>query len=333
MKSVKLPSKNRLVPIIKRFPGRRILILGDIMLDNFIRGRVDRISPEAPVPVVHVQQESHVPGGGGNVAHNLAALEARVSLVSVVGTDDAGFKLLDALKSRGADVSGVIQDSGRPTTEKTRVIAEHQQVVRFDKESDCLLSASVQAECLEAFREKLPNCDAVLLSDYGKGILSSVNLKAIINACRNKRIPVCVDPKVEHFRKYRRVTCITPNTMEAWTGMGMHVKEDQPRIEELGRNILKKLSCESVLITQGEHGMTLIETTQAGPGILHIPARAMEVYDVTGAGDTVISVFCLALASGAALREAAVLSNCAAGVVVGKLGTATLTREELISAL
>lgn len=326
-----MPSPSRLKSIVRRFHGKRILVLGDIMLDHYVKGKVGRISPEAPVPVVHVSQESHVPGGGGNVAYNLASLNARVSLISVTGADEAGYKLLKSMTDIGIDVSDVIRDSGRTTTEKTRVIAEHQQVVRFDREDDRTLPAGMQAECFENLRKRLDTCDCVLLSDYGKGVLSSVNLKSVIETCRRKNIPVCVDPKVEHFRKYRKATCMTPNIQEAWTGMGMHSREGaarQEQIEKLGGKILKALSCQALLITQGEHGMTLFEMKSGR--ILHIPTRAREVFDVTGAGDTVISVISLAIASGASFYEAALLSNFAAGVVVGKLGTASLTRAELV---
>lgn len=325
---MKPPSSSRLKSIVRRFPGKRILVLGDIMLDHYVKGKVARLSPEAPVPVVHVRQESHVPGGGGNVACNLASLDARVSLISVAGADDAGYKLLKSMTGIGIDVSGVILDSERTTTEKTRVIAEHQQVVRFDREDDGILPAGMQGKCLKNLRERIDQCDCVLLSDYGKGVLSSVNLKSVIESCRRKNIPVCVDPKVEHFQKYRMVTCMTPNIQEAWTGMGLHPQEGRDQVEALGKKILKNLSCQALLITQGEYGMTLFEARPSR--ILHIPTHAREVFDVTGAGDTVISVISLAIASGASFHEAALLSNFAAGVVVGKLGTASLTRRELV---
>lgn len=324
-----LPSASKLKNTVRRFTGKKILVLGDIMLDHYVRGNVSRISPEAPVPVVHVLKENYVPGGGGNVAGNLASLGADVSLISVVGTDEGGMKLLRTMTDRGIDVSGVLRDETRPTTEKTRVIAEHQQVVRFDRESSSTLPAAMQLQCLKNLQKRLEKCDAVLLSDYGKGVLSSVNLQGVIENCSRKRIPVCVDPKVEHFRRYRKVTCITPNTLEACSGMGVQVRSDREHIEKLGEKILRVLRCESVLITQGEHGMTLFEAAARRPRILHIPTRAREVFDVTGAGDTVISVLALSLASGATLSEAAILSNFAAGVVVGKLGTATLTQAEL----
>ncbi|MFA5161022.1 MAG: D-glycero-beta-D-manno-heptose-7-phosphate kinase [Elusimicrobiales bacterium] len=324
--------KNRLSQIVRSFSGKKVVVFGDVMLDRFVRGSVGRISPEAPVPVVHVLHESSLPGGAGNVVSNLAALKARAALVSVCGNDAAGNQLSGALSGHGVDVSGLLRDGHRPTIEKTRVIAEHQQVVRFDRESKEPFSRDMAAKCEQAFSEALEGAGAAILSDYGKGMLNRTSIPKLIQLCRRKKIPVCVDPKTEHFRRYRRVTCITPNTKEAWEGMHSVPRDGQPAIEELGRKILKTLASETVLITQGAHGMTLFRHDKPHSPF-HIPTAAREVFDVTGAGDTVISVLSLALASGASHEEAAQLSNCAAGIVVGKLGTATASQEEILEAI
>jgi D-glycero-beta-D-manno-heptose-7-phosphate kinase len=322
--------------LIHSFPQRRVVVMGDLMLDHFIRGRAGRISPEAPVPVVRVSQESFVPGGAGNVVHNLLALGGRVSVVGIVGTDEAGGQLLSELKNRGAETGGVLSDPDRPTTQKVRVIAEHQQVVRYDREGTDAPSNAFQGRLIEQIRLRLEGADALILSDYRKGVLSPAVLASVISEARKARVPIIVDPKVEHFTHYRRVTCLTPNLAEAFGGMHAFPKEDDATVEELGRRILARLLAESLLITRGEHGMSLFERRaggRSGTRITHIPTRAKEVFDVTGAGDTVVSVLALAIGSGASLRHAAELSNAAAGIVVGKLGTATASPEELESAI
>ncbi len=299
------------------------------MLDRFIRGKVSRISPEAPVPVVRVNQESTLPGGAGNVANNIASLKARVKILSVLGLDDAGNRLLGDLQARGVDTSAILIDSERPTTEKVRVVAEHQQVVRFDRESTHPIHAALVERQLAALEAAIVEADCLVLSDYGKGVVSPRVLAAAIRLARRRGIPVTVDPKVEHFRRYRGVTCITPNLLEASQGMHVPVREDDRSVEELGVRILRALRAASVLVTRGERGMTLV----LDHSVRHIPTVAREVFDVTGAGDTVISVLSLALAAGAPLPDAARIANTAAGIVVGKLGTATVSPEELREAL
>jgi D-glycero-beta-D-manno-heptose-7-phosphate kinase len=325
-------TKKQLTSIVKSFEGRKIVVFGDIMLDHFIRGKVSRISPEAPVPVVHVESENYLPGGAGNVALNLAVLGAKVQLISYIGQDEHGKRLLGFLNDRGIDTSLMVSHPKHPTIKKTRVIAEHQQVVRFDREEKNPLPAAAQVQLINNLKIATSRNNAVILSDYGKGVLIPQSIKSAISACRKNKIPVCVDPKVEHFLLYKNVTCITPNTNEAWQGMRMTPKEGREHIENLGKKILKTLSLDSVLITQGAKGMSLFEK-KAPKKIHHIPTYAQEVYDVTGAGDTVISVFTLALSAKADLLSAAELGNYAAGVVVGKLGTATLTRNELLEAI
>ena len=328
--AARTPISRRLAALLDRFPRRRLLVVGDLMLDQFVRGKVSRISPEAPVPVVAVTEDSWMPGGAGNVCCNLAALGASVSLVSVLGEDDAGRQLLAELRARGMDTSGIVPDPARVTTQKCRVVADHQQVVRFDRETAQPLSPALQKALAERLRRAAADADALVISDYGKGVITEAMVRAALRAAHAHGVPVLVDPKVEHFRRYRGVDCITPNSAEAWGGMRLPPRPGEDAVRQLGRRILKTLRVRSVLITRGEKGMTLFQSS-ASPR--HIPARAREVYDVTGAGDTVVSVMALGLASGARPYEAAVLANAAAGVVVGKLGTATTTRDEIRAAL
>lgn len=324
-----VPAK-RLIPLVDRFRGKRILVLGDLMLDHFIRGKVSRISPEAPVPVVQVDSETYVPGGAGNVSNNLAALGATVLSVSIAGSDDASRRLLSALNAQGVQTEGILIDSSRPTTQKCRVIAGQQQLTRFDREDTRPVSARLQGQLAAVLEARAREAHAIIISDYGKGVITPFVLKRAIGAARKNRIPITVDPKVEHFRRYRGVDCITPNIHEAWSGMQLLPKEDDASIQALGRKILASLRSRSVLITLGEKGMTLFER---GGRITHIPAQAREVFDVTGAGDTVIGVLTLALGCGGSLLQSATLANHAAGIVVGKLGTATVSSEELKAVL
>ena len=317
----------RLKEILKNFEGKEIIVVGDIMLDHFIKGSVSRISPEAPVPVVDVKKEFFVAGGAGNVAVNLAALGAKPVMVSVVGQDLGGEMLKGFLREKNVNIYGVAEDPDRPTTQKIRVMADQQQIVRFDRESKKVISPSVASTCMKSFELAVKTAKGVILSDYGTGMLSDQNIQTIIDTCRKHNIPVCVDPKIDNFRKYKNITCMTPNTKEAWEGAGESPKSGEEAILDLGDKILKMLDAESILITRSADGMTLFEKDKKEPYTVHATAR--EVYDVTGAGDTVISVLTLALAAGATLREAAVISNYAAGIVVEKSGTATTTREEI----
>ena len=314
--------------IIDKFKGKEIIVIGDIMLDHFVKGSVSRISPEAPVPVVNVESEDFVAGGAGNVAVNLAALGAKPTIISVLGDDANGIILKSFLENKGTNVGHIVTDSTRPTTQKVRIIAERQQVVRVDRESKTRINKEVAAKCFANFKEALKTAKGVIMSDYGKGMLSDYNIQDIIKACRAKNIPVCVDPKIDNFLKYKNITCMTPNTKEAWEGMGLPPKKDEKSILDLGKNILKTLKADSILITRSAQGMSLFEKGKT-PKITTISATAKEVFDVTGAGDTVISVLTLALACKASLKDAAYIANEAAGLVVAKLGTATVTVDEI----
>ena len=321
-----IPSK-RLKEILKNFEGQEIIVVGDIMLDHFIKGSVSRISPEAPVPVVDVKNEFYVAGGAGNVAVNLAALGAKPVMISVVGPDAGGDMLKGFLRQKRVNISGISEDTDRPTTQKIRVMAEQQQIVRYDRESKKTISPSIAAECMKNFEKAIKTAKGVILSDYGKGMLSDQNIQSIIDMCRKHHIPVCVDPKIDNFKKYKHITCMTPNTKEAWEGAGESPKPGEEAIETLGNQIREMLEAESVLITRSAEGMSLFEKGNKKP--FTIRATAREVYDVTGAGDTVISVLTLGLAAGADLKEASTIANYAAGIVVAKSGTATTTCEEI----
>ena len=315
--------------LIEKFSEAKVLVLGDLMVDRFVRGKVSRISPEAPVPVVRVREESDIPGGAGNVIMNLAALGGKVSSCGVIGEDSTGQKLAAQFKKVGVCTDGILQDAQRSTTLKTRVIAEHQQVVRFDYESTDVVPRALQVQMLDYLKETIPQMDAIVLSDYGKGVVVNPILTQAIAIAKKYKKPVTVDPKVEHFLSYKNVTCITPNLLEATGGMHRVGVKNEDAIRKLGADILKKLRSESVLITRGEDGMTLFEKNK----ITHISTKAQEIYDVTGAGDTVISVLTLCLACGASLADSAILANLAASIVVAKLGTATVTPGELTEAL
>jgi len=325
-----------LVKFIDRLRQAKTIVLGDIMADKYVYGKVSRISPEAPVPVVEVVKETIVPGGAGNVASNIASLGGKIFLVGVVGEDAPGKALIDDLTKRGVNTDGIFYDGVRPTTLKTRIIAHQQQVVRCDWENKINLSPLLNEKIINYLKRTIPNVNAVVISDYGKGVISPFLLKRAIFLSHRYHRPVVVDPKVEHFLRYRRVTCITPNLSEAMGGMHWHRIDSEKNLENLGEKILKKLNCASVLITRGEQGMILFEIShkmKSNTRITRIPTSAREVYDVTGAGDTVVSVLSLGLASGMDIRSAAWLANYAAGIVIGKLGTATVLPKELRAAV
>jgi D-beta-D-heptose 7-phosphate kinase/D-beta-D-heptose 1-phosphate adenosyltransferase len=314
---------------IARFPGRRVLVLGDVMLDEYVWGTVSRISPEAPVPVVAVRSESLTIGGAGNVAANIAALEGQAELLGVVGQDAAADRLTHALERAGVKADGLIVDGARPTTIKSRVVAGSQHVVRFDRESDRPLDPAVRTRLLRHVRERLPQADVLLISDYAKGVISAGVVRAVLALAAQLRKPVAVDPKVQHVALFRGVTVIAPNHHEAAAAARILVRNEADLVR-VGQRLRTRLQAQAVLITRGEHGMSLF---QAGRPVDHIPTFAREVYDVTGAGDTVMAVLALALAAGAPMHAAAVLANGGAGIVVGKRGTATVSRMELTRAV
>lgn len=310
---------------LERFRGGHILVLGDVMLDEYVWGTVARISPEAPVPVVAVQAESLKIGGAGNVAANLAALDGAVEIVGVVGDDAAAGRLTDELTRAGVKADGLVVDGSRPTTIKSRVVAGSQHVVRFDRESDAPLPPSVRQQVLQAVRARLPQADVLLISDYAKGVIGAALVREVLALAARLKKVVAVDPKVQHVPLFRGVTVIAPNHHEAAAAARILVRDDADLLR-VGHTLLRRLQAKAVLITRGEHGMALFEAARP---VTHIPTFAREVYDVTGAGDTVMAVLALALAAGAPMRAAAILANYGAGVVVGKRGTATVSRGEL----
>jgi len=307
---------------------RRVLVLGDVMLDEFLWGRVSRISPEAPVPVVQVTGQSFHLGGAGNVAASVRSLGARAVLAGVVGKDAAGQSVREALAAAGVDSRLVEVGRDRPTTVKTRIVAHGQQVVRADREDTADVPAHAETALVESVRRELPSCGALVISDYEKGVVTASLLKRVLPLAKRRGVPVLVDPKVRHFRLYRGATVVTPNQLEAEEATGLRLR-GPTQVVAAGRRILSLLGCRAVLVTRGEHGMSLFER---GRPPLHVPTAAREVFDVTGAGDSVIATMALALAAGATLPEAAVLANCAAGVVVGKVGTAQASPAEVLAA-
>ncbi|MDR2398985.1 MAG: D-glycero-beta-D-manno-heptose-7-phosphate kinase [Endomicrobium sp.] len=315
-----------LLKLISLFKKQTILVVGDTMVDKFIWGKVKRISPEAPVPVVEVNKETEVLGGAANVASNITALDARAFIVSAIGEDTTGKTLIEMLSEKNISSEYLVCSLHRPTIIKTRIIAASQQVVRVDKEIRGTFEKSTELKIIKNIENAMPKVNAVIISDYGKGVICHSVLKKTISLARKYKIPVTVDPKIDHFKKYKKITTMTPNEKEAIEGMeAKNIKTDED-IEGLGKKILKTLNSESVVITRGEKGMTLIEPNNK---ITNIPTRAKEVYDVTGAGDTVISTMTLALAAKADLLSAAEIANFAAGIVVGKIGTATTNAKEL----
>jgi rfaE bifunctional protein kinase chain/domain len=309
--------------------GRPVLVVGDVMLDEFLWGRVVRISPEAPVPVVEVTRESARLGGAANVSQNVRSLGGEARLVGVVGADAAGRRVQEALQAAGIRADLVQAPDGRPTTVKMRIIAHQQQVVRADRELSDPVSAEVAEALLDKVREALEGSRAVVVSDYDKGAVTPRLTSGVLRLARRRGVPVLVDPKLRHFRSYRGARVVTPNQGEAEQATGIRIRSEAD-LQAAGARILALLGCEAALVTRGELGMSLFA---AGRRPVHIPTAAREVFDVTGAGDTVIAALGLAVAAGARLPEAAELANHAAGVVVGKLGTASATPGEVLETL
>ena len=323
------PDKKRLLSYLKKFKDARVLVVGDIMLDSFIWGSVTRISPEAPVPVVDIRDESLLLGGAANVLNNITSLGGKVNICGVVGHDEMGRRLMHELRLLNVDPSGVIVEESRPTTVKTRVIAHNQQVVRFDREDRCDIDPKTEQLMMEYIRGCKDGIDAIIVSDYAKGVVTRRLVRDLVKLASERGIPINVDPKVGHMDYYKKVTAITPNNLEASQASGIEIRDDAS-LKLAGRKLMDKLKSRAVLITRGEHGMSLFED---GNEPVHIPTVAKEVFDVTGAGDTVIAVFSLAMACGADMVEAATLGNQAAGIVVGEVGTATVKVEQLEKAV
>lgn len=309
--------------ILDNFKNIKIGVVGDLMLDDYIYGTVERISPEAPVPVVNVKEEKFVLGGAANVVNNLASLGAKTICFGVIGNDANGERLLGAFADKKIDVSGLIRDKERTTIVKRRIIGSNQQLLRIDWEDITPISTFLEYALLRNIESKIDELDAVILSDYDKGVLTPMVAKEIVRMCRDRGKIVTVDPKPKNALNYYGATSMTPNRKEAKECLGM---ERATNIEEVGKELKKKLQLDNLLLTRSEEGMSLFIEDK----IVNIPTFAKEVYDVTGAGDTVISVFTLAAASGVSWHEAAKIANTAAGVVVGKMGTSTVTKDEIL---
>ncbi|MBP7055938.1 MAG: D-glycero-beta-D-manno-heptose-7-phosphate kinase [Candidatus Omnitrophica bacterium] len=317
---------NSAIRIISGFKKARVLVVGDLILDQFIWGDVSRISPEAPVPVVWVKRESFMPGGASNVANNLRSLGAVVHLVGIAGEDENGAILKGELEQKGIITRGIFVDSSRPTILKTRVVAQHQQVVRIDREKPDRLSETMVSRMASYIEDAMDEVDAVIIEDYGKGVITPKLLTKVVPMARRKNKIISVDPKEEHFNYYKGATVITPNNHEAARAVGFQIK-DEDTLRRAGAELISKIGCKIALITLGENGMAVF---QKGKPMRHIPTVAQEVFDVSGAGDTVIATYTLSLASGADPVTAAFISNYAGGIVVGKIGIAVVSPEELL---
>lgn len=319
-------TKSRASEILQTLRDRNIVVLGDVMLDEFVWGDVTRISPEAPVPVVDVRRESVHLGGAANVLANLVALGSHGTVVGVVGNDASGERLKRGLSELGALDQCLIVDESRQSTTKTRIIAHSQLVVRADRESRVPVNGRVEEQIVACLKEALKRADAFVVSDYDKGVVTPAILREILPLAY-ERVPVLVDPKLRNFNSYRPATLVTPNHLEALRMSDLEDHSDDGS-HQAARIIREKLGCDAVLITRGDRGMMLLKGDEEP---VYVETAAREVYDVTGAGDTVIATLAAALASGASMLEAASLANHAAGIVVGKVGTATATAEELIA--
>jgi D-beta-D-heptose 7-phosphate kinase/D-beta-D-heptose 1-phosphate adenosyltransferase len=314
---------------LARFDQCRLLVVGDLMIDEYVWGNVDRISPEAPVQVVAVNNQDYTLGGSGNVVNNLAALGAHVAVLGVVGAGPDGQLLMNLLAELGSDPAGIIQEAGRPTTKKTRVIAEHQQVLRIDRETKKKISADTFASISKLAEKIIPDVDVILISDYGKGLITRQLIAKLVKLAGAGGKIIIADPKGLDFSKYAGITLLTPNKKEASLASGIEIT-DPKSLASAGRRLLEKSGIEKLLITCGKDGMVFFEP---GHAPFTIGTQAREVYDVSGAGDTVIAVLGLGMAAGLSYKAAVALANTAAGIVVGKVGTATVTRTELAHAM
>lgn len=322
---------HRVSELLERLSSRRILVVGDVMLDRYMWGRVSRVSPEAPVPVVEVEDEAVRLGGAANVAANVRSLGAEPVLVGLLGPEQSTdtFELRSLLEAGGLDGSGLVEDPGRRTTVKTRILAHHQHVVRADRESRVPAEGEAAEVLIERVRELLADVDAVVLQDYNKGVFSSRVLEGILEPLKDSGLPVTVDPKFERFFDFKGLTVFKPNLKEAESALGVTL-HDEEAVGEAARHLQRRLEAKNVLITRGERGMTLLDEEGA---LNHVATRARRVYDVSGAGDTVIATLTAMLAAGAGIREAAALANFAAGVVVAEVGVVPIRPAELLEAV
>lgn len=322
-------TEHRLTELLESFQSKTIAVVGDVMLDRYFWGSVKRISPEAPVPIVDVESESARLGGAANVAHNIHSLGGKALLVGVVGNDSSGELLLNIMKENGFATDGIIRDEKRPTTVKTRIIAHHQHVVRIDREMRTNISDSVLQRIIDFVRSNISRIDAIILEDYNKGVVTTTLIHQLIELANQHNKIITADPKFNNFFEYRNVTVFKPNTIEVEKALNRKLDTEE-HVTSAGNELLKRLDAQSVLITQGEKGMMLFERNG---DLTHVPARAMKVADVSGAGDTIISTLTIALAGGANAKEACSLANFAGGVVCGEVGVVPIEREALKQAV
>ena len=316
--------KQRLLKLLEQFKNKKILVIGDIMLDKYIWGEVSRISPEAPVQVVNVVRESYAPGGASNVASNASALNGKVFMVGIAGNDEAKNILLEELKKRGINTDGIFIDKDKPTIQKVRIVGRGQQLLRVDYENKEHVHENIEHSMMEFLEKIIKDIDVAVISDYAKGVVTQEISNKLIQLARQNNKMMIVDPKPEHRDFYSNVTLVTPNNAEA-SEMTNIVDGSDDAVLEMGSKLLRYLNS-NILITRGEKGMSLFENDGS---ITHIPAKAKEVYSIIGAGDTVVATIALASASGASLKEAATLANIAAGIKVGKIGTASVSIDEI----
>jgi len=321
--------KKLLKKLVDSFQKAGVLVIGDIIMDEYLWGDVTRISPEAPVPVVDVKSKTKMLGGSANVIRNISSLGAKPILCGVVGDDPVGREILSEIKKMGLTSDGIVIEANRPTSIKTRVVAHNQQIVRFDSETRSAIMAESIQKLLHFIEKQIKQLDAIVVADYGKGVISADLMKGLRELVRDPTVIIAVDPKTGNFEHYHGVDVITPNHHEAGIYCGFEIVDDTT-LMRAGRQMLDELDCRSVLITQGKEGMTLFENKGE---TTHIPTVAKQVFDVTGAGDTVIGAFSLGLASGLDLKSAAILSNFAAGIVVGEVGTSAEKAKDLKKAI
>jgi rfaE bifunctional protein kinase chain/domain len=318
-------SENRLNEIFGGMLGKRIAVIGDLMLDRYIWGNVSRMSPEAPVPIVDMEQEQTRLGGAANVAMNIKSLGGDPMLIGVIGEDNSGRQLLELLRESDFKTDGIATDNSRPTTVKTRVIANNQHVVRIDREQKSDISGEMQKILLNQIRKNIKSIDGIIIEDYNKGVIVKNLIGEVISIANENQKIITVDPKFNNFFEYKNVTVIKPNRKEAEEAMGIRLKTDE-NILIAGKTLIEKLHVKNVLLTRGEHGMSLFESDGK---ISHMPTKALTVSDVSGAGDTVISTLTMAIAGGSTIKEAATLANFAGGIVCGYAGIVPINRDEL----
>jgi len=317
--------KNKLKEIVENFSEKKVVVIGDLILDKYVIGEVSRISPEAPIQILAVEKENYSPGGASNVANNISSLGGNSVLIGTIGNDEQGKQFIHELEKAKINRENIIIDSIKPTTQKVRILGHNQQLLRVDYENKEYLDKKIEEKILNKLKELIKKIEVVIISDYAKGIVTSNLAKGIIQLCEENNKIVIIDPKPKHKEFYKNANLITPNNKEAC--QMLKVEENNGKeIKEIGNSLVGELNS-NILITRGEKGMSLYKKDNS---IFEIPTIAREVYDVTGAGDTVVGTIALALAAGASLEEATTISNYAAGIVVGKMGASTLTQKELI---